>query len=577
MISGLSSLVYSFTHQPGHPLLSQHSFLQPWGIPMAKNIILCSDGTGNSGGKGNGTNVWRVFTSLELQEGKDPSQNEPEQVAFYDDGVGTESLRILRLFGGAFGWGLKRNVKQLYTHLVKNYSPGDHIYMFGFSRGAFTIRTLAAMVTACGILDYAKFPDESALQEAIDECYTSYRTGYKAWLSSPWFSLEEVLGKRRKDMNEIRQSQGVVCTHEDFDVQDYTHIPEELWSVLSEERRIPIRFVGLWDTVDAVGFPVAGVADFWNKCIFCFKFPNYTISQWINKVCHALAVDDERKTFHPLMVSEKGEPEDRIEQVWFAGMHSNVGGGYPKQGLAHISLNWMNAKADKAGLRFNDHRKKKMIAAINGNDRMYNSRSGLGIYYRYAPREIDKLCRENGIANPVVHVSVYERIARATDGYAPVSLPADAEILGSDSNYAGQNPAKLAALARDIQHAMANARDMYDKNSTLVTARKLIHTAFFCFFVLLVGIGVYLKATSDRTFSEEGLLLTPLKIITGLIPVVGKLLFDWVIAPIFQYFWLGIATLLLLLVFYFAGLFLKNRQTNLFSTFWKKVLPQIWW
>ncbi len=219
----------------------------------------------------------------------------------------------------------------------------------------------------------------------------------------------------------------------------------------------------------------------------------------------------------------------------------------------------------------------KMIAAINGNDRMYNSRSGLGIYYRYAPREIDKLCRENGITNPVVHVSVYERIARATGGYAPVSLPADAEILASDPKYAGQNQTKLAALAGDIHHAMVNASDMYAKSFTLISARKLLHTAFFCTFVLLVGIGFYLKATSDCVFSEEGWLLTPLKIITGMIPIAGEMLFDWVIVPIFQYSWLGISTLVLLLVFYFVGLFLKNRQMNLFSTFWKRVLPKVWW
>src|SRR5919106_2531604 len=105
---------------------------------MGKNIILCSDGTGNSGGKGRGTNVWRLYKALDVS---DPST----QIAFYDDGVGSEDFRLFRIMGVAFGWGLARNVRQLYTFLVRHYHPGDDIFLFGFSRGAFTVRSLAGM------------------------------------------------------------------------------------------------------------------------------------------------------------------------------------------------------------------------------------------------------------------------------------------------------------------------------------------------------------------------------------------------------------------------------------------------
>ena len=114
---------------------------------MPKNIVLCSDGTGNSAGKSRGTNVYRLFQAVDIHN----SPNERKQVAFYDDGVGTDSFKPLKLLGGAFGFGLFRNVRELYKFLVQNYEPGDSIFLFGFSRGAFTVRLLASMVCHCGL------------------------------------------------------------------------------------------------------------------------------------------------------------------------------------------------------------------------------------------------------------------------------------------------------------------------------------------------------------------------------------------------------------------------------------------
>ena len=102
---------------------------------MPKNIIICSDGTGNTAIKNRGTNVFKLFEAIDLN-GHRTSPNLCAQIALYDDGVGTESFLPLKLLGGAFGWGLKRNVVKLYTGLVRIYDPGDRIYLFGFSRGA---------------------------------------------------------------------------------------------------------------------------------------------------------------------------------------------------------------------------------------------------------------------------------------------------------------------------------------------------------------------------------------------------------------------------------------------------------
>src|SRR5262245_60429548 len=112
-----------------------------------KNIIVLSDGTGNSAAAVWRTNVWRVYQALDLSD--------PDQIAVYDDGVGTSSFKPLALFAGAFGWGLKRNVIHLYSFLCRHYKEGDQIYCFGFSRGAFTARILADLVASQGLIDAA--------------------------------------------------------------------------------------------------------------------------------------------------------------------------------------------------------------------------------------------------------------------------------------------------------------------------------------------------------------------------------------------------------------------------------------
>ena len=111
-----------------------------------KNIVLCSDGTGNSAGVVTITNVRRLYQALDLS-------NPAEQIAFYDDGVGSGGSKTVRILGGVFGIGLARNVRQLYRFLCDTYQPSDRIYLFGFSRGAFTVRVLAAVIAKCGIVD----------------------------------------------------------------------------------------------------------------------------------------------------------------------------------------------------------------------------------------------------------------------------------------------------------------------------------------------------------------------------------------------------------------------------------------
>jgi len=156
---------------------------------MSKNIVICSDGTGNSDIKGRGTNVFKLFEAIDLNGHRTESTLVP-QVALYDDGVGTENFKLLKIFTGATGFGLSRNVRQLYKELARIYDPGDRIFLFGFSRGAFTVRTLAGFIVKCGILDVTKLSTVSELEARVRKAYKVYRQCYrtevaKLFLSEP--------------------------------------------------------------------------------------------------------------------------------------------------------------------------------------------------------------------------------------------------------------------------------------------------------------------------------------------------------------------------------------------------------
>ena len=277
---------------------------------MPKNIVLCSDGTGNSALKGRGTNVFKVYEAIDLN-GHKFDEGLQKQVAFYDDGVGTENFKPLKLLGGAFGWGLSRNVKELYTALAKCYEAGDHIYLFGFSRGAFTVRQLAGFIIGCGIIDKKKWKTDAELKRLVRKAFWKYRKRYHTWLGD---LLKKYLPSPKKARHEFRQS---------YSFKDETHAPQG---------KVRLRFIGVWDTVAAVGLPFDELANFINRVIYCFKFPDRRLNYRVDKACHALAIDDERHSFLPEIWDEETETRDnRIEQVWFSGAHSNVGGGYPKQ------------------------------------------------------------------------------------------------------------------------------------------------------------------------------------------------------------------------------------------------------
>jgi uncharacterized protein (DUF2235 family) len=385
-------------------------------LSQTKNIVLLSDGTGNAASKVWRTNVWRLFQSLDLTNSY--------QVAIYDDGVGSSSFKPLAVLGGAFGWGLKRNVLDLYTFLCRNWEPNARIYAFGFSRGAFTIRVLLGLVANEGLV---RSTTETELRRGAVAAYRAYR---KKRFHSLW-RIERVFRGLRDTLLRI--------FGRPYDLSTNLPTPK-------------IRFVGLWDTVAAYGLPIEEMTRGVHLWIWPLELPNRRLGPNVERACHALALDDERTTFHPVLWTESGEQparpdgeghrwvkDERISQVWFSGSHSNVGGGYPDDSLANVPLTWIMKEAALCDLRFKkapDTDPDAVLFARSSADkdgRLYDSRHGLAGYYRYGPRKLADLAdrqasrREDDevkIEVPKIHEAAIDRTKNGAHAYAPIGFPA---------------------------------------------------------------------------------------------------------------------------------------------------------
>jgi uncharacterized protein (DUF2235 family) len=430
---------------------------------MAKNIVLCSDGTGNSAGKFRGTNVKRIYDAI------DRTLPEPRQVAFYDDGVGTETSRLRRTLGGALGFGLSRNIREMYTFLAQNYLPGDRIFLFGFSRGAHTVRAAAGMIARVGVVATRQSDIDGGADGPLPqrEFERRIRLAYRVYRGS---AKPSVAGRVWRWLRGGEHSEPDAAG---FRAAYAVRHPGQADAGLAR-----IAFVGIWDTVDAVGAPVPELADLIDVLLWRFRFRNFDLSPQVDKGCHALAIDDARHTFHPVLWNEMDEPEPepgaapRIEQVWFPGMHSNVGGGYARDELALVPLLWMIGKAEAAGLRLRLGLHADFVAAADRKGPMHNARAGLATFYRYKPRYLDVLANLDGrhdrvtvagVAAPkvrlkavVLHESVLARARGDGVPYAPVALPVDGRYLGEDRSA----EALRALQPKELGEAMQGVRDL---------------------------------------------------------------------------------------------------------------------
>lgn len=260
---------------------------------MSKTIAYCADGTWDS--STSHTNVYKLYKSLTTSA---------SQVPLYDDGVGASANPILKIVGGAFGTGLWQKIKDGYTKIAQLYEAGDPLFIFGFSRGAYTARSLAGMIVACGL------PTQDFAAGMVDTVFNAYRDK-----------------SQRADLpNKLANCKMV--------------IPE-------------ITMVGVWDTVGSLGIPsVVGLDD-----PILYGFLDTNLHPNIKNAYQALAMDERRAQFPPTLWNGPAAPGQTLEQVWFTGAHSDVGGGEPDDlpgttALSDITLGWMMSKASALGLQF---------------------------------------------------------------------------------------------------------------------------------------------------------------------------------------------------------------------------------
>ncbi|MEW2399376.1 DUF2235 domain-containing protein [Streptomyces sp. NPDC046862] len=264
--------------------------------PVGRNLVICLDGTGNQlKAKGN-TNVVRLFEMLDLS---DPER----QIAYYDPGVGTFSAAaawtpvsraLSKLFGLAFGSGLKTNLAEAYTYLMRHYEPGDRIHVFGFSRGAYTARALVGMLRAVGLM-------RPGMENLVPYAVSVYAKN-KDWAQDDW--------------DQLHRFTRAFCQSTDG------------------RSAIPVEYLGIWDSVKAAGILR------WNlHWLYTRRIPN------VRRVRHAVSIDEKRRPYREYLVTS-GDTErpvpDSVEQVWFAGVHSDVGGTFEDDPrLATIALKWV--------------------------------------------------------------------------------------------------------------------------------------------------------------------------------------------------------------------------------------------
>jgi len=291
---------------------------------MSKNIVVFSDGTGQEGGEGNNTNVYNLFNMVE--------DRTPNQVAFYDRGLGTGWRKIT---GNAAGVGISQNIMECYKFIFEEYQAGDKIYLFGFSRGAFTVRSLSGFINLFGILPKSR-------PELIKKAYKIYK-------------IED-------DHKRKAKAEAFLSKHHN----QYSYI----------------EFIGVWDTVAALGVPFRHVDLIVDHIPgLRHRFHDGRLSDNVKHGCHALSIDDERLTFHPTLWDEREiQKHQRVEQVWFPGVHTDVGGGYAEHGLADITPDWMVKKAVDKGLLI--YAKHKVKTTPNADGIMHDSRAGVAALFR---------------------------------------------------------------------------------------------------------------------------------------------------------------------------------------------------
>ena len=336
-----------------------------------KRIAVFCDGTWNTpdtseDGKYCQTNVVKMANALSSK-----SNDGTAQLLYYHTGIGSEGNSITRSFDGATGTGISDNILQAYRFIIQNYEQGDELFFFGFSRGAFTVRSLSGLIRNSGILKIENI-------DQVPRAYSIYRS-------------------RKVDL----QPRAIEAT-----------LFRKTYAI---EETTTITFIGVWDTVGALGNPLFlnGILSKRNQ------FHDPEISSKTSHAFQALAIDEKRKSFEATLWHQKEASKDQVlEQMWFPGVHSDVGGGYPETetGLSDIALNWMLEKAKNCNLNFDS-------IAMNPNP-LATMHESYCSYYKLQPklfRPIGLVVPKKGNTNESLHPSVVERYTNDKN-YRPKNL-----------------------------------------------------------------------------------------------------------------------------------------------------------
>lgn len=276
-----------------------------------RNLVVCLDGTWNSpdqkdGGRQVPSNVVKMARAVKTAT----VAPEPEQKVYYHTGVGTGG-RLDKIIGGMTGQGILMNIMDAYCWLIENYEEGSNLYLFGFSRGAYTARSLSGLIGICGLP--AKPKDKEHMLLLREEAKNVYRTKN--------VETRSLLAEKFK--------------------KKYDAFPGK------------VHFIGVWDTVGALGVPTWGPLGWWTRRRSGFH--DVTLGEHIKHACHAVAINERRGPFkHTLWNPENLNSDQTLLQVWFPGVHSNVGGGYVDCGLSDRAFLWMLSQAYKYGMATDD-------------------------------------------------------------------------------------------------------------------------------------------------------------------------------------------------------------------------------
>lgn len=394
--------------------------------PRRKRLIVTCDGTWLdsdngllNGRKQSPSNVSRLGWAI-----RDTSRDGFSQVVHYQAGVGTHGGRISRILGGAVGFGLKENVREAYTYLSVNWHPGDEIFLIGFSRGAFTARSIGGMIGDFGLLTRKGLP---YFNEIFEDYENRHKDDYVSTFPEIPFAPKGPFDRRYV---------------ESLERHGMTNL------------RVPIKAVCCWDTVGSLGIPqipLLGRVGVQTRDLSKHQFYDTKLNPYIENAFQALALDERRGAFSPALWEKREGDTVNLKQVWFPGVHSNVGGGYDDQELANITLAWMMSRLEP----FLDFRSEFLIGEYEENVKyyketgqkkrlwsfgeIYNSLKGIyglagtkkrtpGNYHRADPLTGQETGKKLRNTNEYFHASVRARLGLKGPGvsdrgsYDPVAL-----------------------------------------------------------------------------------------------------------------------------------------------------------